>query len=259
MKTANNNGTRIAYETAGDGVPLVLVHANPFDHRLWLYQVARYRRRFRTLAMDLRGYGDSDKPTTPFTLRDMADDVLAVLDAEGIDRAIFMGASVGAGITLLIGLDNPDRVRGLVLVGGGARPGPIFQARRAGYGGPAFASYFATHIRELVGPAFRESELGAWLLQVFIDEAPALSGESIAQIFQALAGFDVFERLPTLAVPTLIVNGEHDLALEASREIAQRVRHSGHIIIPNVGHACCIEDPVAFERAVDPFLRQLSS
>src|SRR5579871_2800999 len=160
MKTANNNGTRIAYETSGDGVPLVLVHANPFDHRMWLYQVARYRRLFRMLAVDLRGYGDSDKPATPFTLRDMADDVLAALDAEGIDRAIFMGASVGASITLLIGLDTPERVRGLVLVGGGARPGPIFAARRAGYEGPAFASYLATHMRELVGPAFRESPLG---------------------------------------------------------------------------------------------------
>src|SRR5271163_392190 len=73
VKFATNGGVRLAYDTQGSGPALVLVHANPFDHRLWLYQVARYARTFRIVNVDLRGYGESDQPDGPFTLRDMAD------------------------------------------------------------------------------------------------------------------------------------------------------------------------------------------
>jgi len=94
VRYAMNGGVRIAYEVIGSGPPLVLVHANPFDRRMWLYQVAQYAPAFRTIAIDLRGYGESDKPNGTFTLRDMADDVVAVCRREHVARATFMGASV---------------------------------------------------------------------------------------------------------------------------------------------------------------------
>jgi 3-oxoadipate enol-lactonase len=70
---------------------MVLVHANPFDHRLFTYQIASLAPSFRLVAMDIRGYGRSDKPETPFTLNDMADDVLAVCAQEKITRAHLHG------------------------------------------------------------------------------------------------------------------------------------------------------------------------
>ena len=108
MPFASNRGVNIYYETYGEGPPMVLVHANPFDHRLFTYQIARFAPDFRLVALDIRGYGRSDKPETPFTLNDMADDVLAVCAQEKISRAAFMGVSVGSGIALLIGLDRPQ-------------------------------------------------------------------------------------------------------------------------------------------------------
>ncbi len=111
MPFASNHGVNIYYEVYGDGPPMVLVHANPFDRRLFTYQIARFAPYFRLVALDIRGYGRSDKPATPFTLNDMADDVLAVCAQEKIARAIFMGVSVGSGMSLLIGLDRPRDVR----------------------------------------------------------------------------------------------------------------------------------------------------
>ena len=86
MPYADNSGVRIYYEVAGEGDPMVLIHANPFDHRLWLYQLARFSERYRTIAVDMRGYGRSDKPTSVFSLRHMADDVVAVCE-QGAGRA----------------------------------------------------------------------------------------------------------------------------------------------------------------------------
>ena len=84
MPVSRGNGLDIAYEVAGAGPPLVLIHALPFDHNLWLYQVERFSARFRTLAMDLRGWGRSAKPRTAFLLGDMASDILGVLADEGM-------------------------------------------------------------------------------------------------------------------------------------------------------------------------------
>ena len=191
MPHAVNGDVRIAYEVEGDGPPLVLIHANPFDRRMWLYQVPQYAATFRTIAVDLRGYGGSDKPETPFTLRDMADDVVAVCRKENVERAAFMGASVGANIALAIGLDYPELVTSLVLVGGSARGTAVFADRIAGYLSGDVAGYQDAHIRALVSPAFAASPLGNWLLELFTSRAPALSGACIAQIFRALDAFEL--------------------------------------------------------------------
>ena len=63
------NGLKIYYEVSGEGLPFVMVHANPFDHNLWMYQIAHFSTYFKVIAIDIRGYGRSDKPETPFSSR----------------------------------------------------------------------------------------------------------------------------------------------------------------------------------------------
>jgi hypothetical protein len=140
MPFASNKGVRIYYETYGDGSPMVLIHANPFDHRLFTYQIARFSASYRLLAVDIRGYGRSDKPETPFTLEDMAEDVLAACAQEKIARAVFMGVSVGSGMSLLIGLDHPEMAQAIILVGGSSFGGANIQHRVDGYTSAAATS-----------------------------------------------------------------------------------------------------------------------
>src|SRR5215510_12176384 len=109
MPISRANGFEIYYETAGSGAPLVLIHALPFDHNLWLYQVERFSSRFRTIAMDLRGWGRSAKPRAPFTLEDMGRDILALLADEGVAwGAVVLGCSIGSKIALMLACDRPD-------------------------------------------------------------------------------------------------------------------------------------------------------
>jgi pimeloyl-ACP methyl ester carboxylesterase len=257
MPYAHNSDVSIYYESYGEGHPLVLVHANPFDHRLWTYQIPRYSTKFRTIAMDLRGYGRSSKPERRFNLRDMADDVLAVCKAEEIEHAIFAGVSVGSGIAMLLGLEQPAMVDALILVGGSSRGADDPTNQIEGYSAPDFARYFERHIKGLVAPGFADTPLGKWLLNLFIEDAPSLSGRCIAEIFRARSTCDMELRLPQLARPTLVINGEHDVSLAGGRLTASRIPGAMHAMIPGTGHACNIEDPRAFDDAVFPFLAKL--
>lgn len=233
---------------------MVLIHANPFDHRLWLYQVAHFSTWFRVVAIDIRGYGRSDKPTGEFSLRDMAEDVLAVCADLQIDEAVVMGASVGSGIALMLGLERPALCRALVLVGGGSG-GMHFERRIHGYAQLGVARYHREHLADLVAPQFAASRLGAYLLERFAQAGPSLSGAAIAQIFRARAAADMSERVPSLAMPTLVVNGEFDISLEDGRRTASLIPHAVHHVLPGTGHACCIEDPAGFDEIVESFLR----
>jgi pimeloyl-ACP methyl ester carboxylesterase len=78
MSYCSVNGIKIYYEVSGQGLPLLLIHANPFDHRLWQYQIASFSTFFKVVAVDLRGYGHFDKPTTDTSLAMLAEDVLGV-------------------------------------------------------------------------------------------------------------------------------------------------------------------------------------
>jgi 3-oxoadipate enol-lactonase len=248
------NDVDIWYEVTGAGPAMVFIHANPFDHDLWMYQVAHFSTWFRIISVDIRGYGRSAKVITPFSLGDMCGDVLGVMDDAGVASAICAGCSVGSGIALLLGLDNPDRFNALILVGGNSGASGRYQQRIDGYRGD-LADYHIKHMRELVSPQFAQTKLGQHLLNQFVEREPRLKGEAIAQVFMAGNHTDTTGRLPTMRVPTLVINGELDNSLPAGQRTARLVPGAVHKVLPSTGHACCIEDPAGFDTLVTEFLR----
>jgi len=255
MPYSTANSLKIYYEVSGEGFPFVMVHANPFDHNLWMYQIAHFSTYFKVIAIDIRGYGRSDKPSAPFTLKDMADDVLGVCRDKSVTEAILGGVSVGSGMALLLGLDYPELFKALILVGGSSGPGGAIDERIQGYTKVGIEKYHIQHLKELVAPDFPQTKLGKYLLKTYVERDPWLSGESIAQIFRARAGTDVTPRLGSMKVPTLVINGEYDNSLKAGQRTASLIPGAMHRILPKTGHACCIEDPAGFDEFVIEFLR----
>ena len=254
MPYSTANGLSIYYEVSGAGFPFVMVHANPFDHNLWMYQIAHFSTYFKVIALDIRGYGRSDKPATPFSLKDMADDVLGVCRDEGVTQAILGGVSVGSGIAILVGLEHPDMFKALILVGGSSGGAGSIDDRIHGYTETGVAKYHIQHLRELVAPDFPETKLGRYLLNTFVERDPWLSGASIAQIFRARGGMDMTPRLGAMKVPTLVINGEYDNSLKAGRRTASLIPGAVHKVLSKTGHACNIEDPAGFDELVVEFL-----
>jgi 3-oxoadipate enol-lactonase len=252
---SSSKGVKIYYEVSGEGLPFVMIHANPFDHNLWMYQIARFSTYFKVVAVDIRGYGRSDKPTTPFSLKDMTDDVFGVCRDLEISEAIIGGVSVGSGMALLMGLDHPELCKAIILVGGSSGPGGSIDRRIEGYTKVGVEKYHIQHLRALVTPAFAQSKLGSYLLNTFVERDPWLSGESIGQIFRARGGTDMTPRLGTMKVPALVINGEHDNSLAGGRKTASLIPGAIHRVLPNTGHACNIEDPAGFDALVMEFLK----
>lgn len=256
MPYSTRNGLKIHYEVHGAGPPLVLVHANPFDRRLWTYQISRFSPFYRVIAVDLRGYGLSDKPDDPFTLRDMADDVLGVCADESISKAIFAGVSVGSGIALLIATEEPEKAQAVVLVGGSSSGPRNVETIVKGFEGKELGSYLMTLMRGYVAPGFADTAIGQWLLKLFVENAHNLNATCIANIFRARGSYDMTDRLAGMRVPTLVINGEFDGSLPAGSKTAALIPGAEHFVLKNTGHACCIEDPAGFDAAVIAFLRR---
>src|SRR5919112_4353346 len=111
---AEVNGARIYYEVAGEGEPLVLVHAGIADSRMWEGQVAAFAARYRVVRFDLRGFGKTEMVEGPFSHHE---DLRGLLDFLGVERTHLVGCSMGGGAVLDFALEYPERVGDLVLVG----------------------------------------------------------------------------------------------------------------------------------------------
>ena len=257
MPFCETRGVRIHYDVQGQGEQMVLIHANPFDRRLWMFQAARYSAFYKVINIDLRSYGHSQTVLTRYSLPELKEDVLAVLAQEGVTSAIFMGVSVGSGLCLLMGLDHPDMTKAIVPVGGSASGPENVERITSQIHQETLAQDIMRLMVSYTAPGFAETPKGRWLLNQFIDRAGEMSAEGISNVFRARAGFDMAPRLPQMRVPTLVVNGEFDGSLERGKITATIVPGARHAVIKGTGHACVIEDPVGFDAAVVPFLRDL--
>jgi 3-oxoadipate enol-lactonase len=256
MPYSTRNGIKTYYEVSGEGYPLVLMHANPFDRRMFLYQVAHFSTFMKVINIDLRAYGYSDKPATRVTMIDLCEDVVAVCRQEGANQVVFAGVSVGGVMGLQLGLDHPEIFRALILVGCSSMPGDRYQSRIDGYMQQGVDKFHIQHLTDLVSKDFPQTKLGKYLLGMHTEMDPRLSAPAIAEIFNALQNRDLTARLPELKMPVLIMNGEFDNSLKRSKDMSTRIAGAEHRTIAGAGHACCLEDPATFDEHVMAFLKQ---
>jgi 3-oxoadipate enol-lactonase len=256
MPYSTQNNVKTYYEVSGAGYPLVFMHANPFDRRLFIYQVAHFSTFMKVINIDLRAYGYSDKPATATTMSELCADVVAVCQQESVTEAVFAGVSVGGVMGLQLGLDYPELFKALILVGCSSMPGDRYQSRIDGYMEQGVANFHIQHLTDLVSKEFAHSRLGRYLLGMHTEMDSKLSAPAIAEIFNALQNRDLTARLAELKMPVLIINGEFDNSLKRSQDMSRRIAGAEHRMIPGAGHACCLEDPASFDGHVMNFLKK---
>ncbi len=254
----SSSGVWLNYEVAGakNTDVLILLHANPFDSRMWLYQMAHLSQQFRVVALDLPGYGRSNPlGNKAISIADMAEDVRRLLAELRTDAAIVAGLSVGASIAMQFALDFQSHVKALIVAGGGAGtiPRTKMEERIKGYRQWGI-SYRREHIESLVTGEFASSDLGKYIISLFLKTNGTTDVESIMRIFEALGEHDVTNRLHEIKVPTLIRSGEEDTTLPRARELNKVIGGSQHAIIKGAGHACALEKPWEFDTLVLGFL-----
>jgi pimeloyl-ACP methyl ester carboxylesterase len=261
------DGVRLYYEEAGRGNAVIFVHEFAGDHRSWEPQLRYFSRRYRCIAYNARGYPPSDVPDEPskYSQERARDDVVAVLDHLGIEKAHVVGLSMGGFATLHVGLAHPQRARSLVIAGCGygAQPGDEERFRAEC---EAAAAAFETEgaqafLRYAAGPTrlrFRDKNPRGW--QAFADQLAGHSPRGAALTQRGVQMrrpmlYQLVDGMKRIDVPTLVMTGdEDDPCLEASLLLKRSIRTAGLVVLPRAGHTINIEDPEAFNAAVADFL-----
>jgi pimeloyl-ACP methyl ester carboxylesterase len=265
-KITTSDGTKLHCEEAGSGTPIVFVHEFAGDYRTWEPQMRYFSRTHRCITFSARGYPPSDVPEDPARYgQDIAcDDVVAVMDALGVDKAHIVGHSMGAYTALHVGILHPRRCISVTAAGCGwgslADPEQREAMRK-------FAASTALMFTEkgMVDAAAAYAESPGRLTHKYKDprgfaEFARMLGEHSAQ-GHALTMSMVQARRPTLfdmeavlrrfAVPLLVIVGdEDDACLEGSLFLKRTVPTAGLLVIPRSGHTITSEEPTAVNAAL---------
>ena len=257
-----DDGARLAYDDAGAGRAVVLVHGFPQSRRYWHPQLAALPAGVRALAPDLRGFGDSE-PRAPLSLDRHADDLVALLDHVGVARAVVCGLSMGGYVALALWRRHPARVRALVLAdtragaddaaGRARRDALVALARREGS-----AAVADTQLAGSLGRTTREREPArVAAFRALLSAAPV---EGIVGALLAMRDRpDATATLPTIAVPTLVLVGAEDVLtpVDEARRLAAGIVGARLAVIDGAGHASSWERPAAFTAELAAFVLAL--
>jgi 3-oxoadipate enol-lactonase len=260
--TRTADGVRIHHEVGGNhrGEPVLLVQGLGATTNGWWLQRLAFAPRHRTIAFDNRGTGASDKPRGRYSLDEMAEDAVAVLDATGIESAHVIGLSMGGVIAQLVALRHPERVRSLVLVSTACQHHQWRRELLAGWAATASEQGMQAVRREafrwLVGPrSFRRfwpavAAIGPLALRV----PPYAVAAQIGAILDADDGHRV--ALPDLPHRALVVVGNQDILTPRgdSEELADLIPRSELAVISGAAHGLTVEHASTFNRLVTDFL-----
>jgi 3-oxoadipate enol-lactonase len=240
---------------------VVLSHSLASSGRMWEQQVPALVDGYRVLRYDTRGHGGSDAPAGPYTLDDLGDDVIAMLDALDIERVHWIGLSMGGMIGQNLALRYPQRLLSLVLCDTTSRiPEP---AR------PIWDERIAVAEKNGMQPLCSET-MERWFTPPFLAaDGPEL--QAIREQFlytptsgyvgccQAIRELDYTGQLAKIALPVQLIVGAEDPSTppEASRVIQREIAGAALTVIDNGSHLCNVEQPTAFNRALIGFLEQV--
>ena len=248
----------LAHDERGSGPAIVLIHGHPFSRRMWTGQLDALSDEFRVVAPDLPGYGESPARGATITPRGLADAVVELMEALGIERATVVGLSLGGLVAMEFGLGNADRVDGLVLTATTAAPRTPEEAamRRAtaeGLERDGMLDHALEMAGRLFGPAARrEPALVLPILETMLTTSPAGAAAALRGRAERPA---YHELLGDLRVPSLVLAGDADFfsTAEITAQLVAALPDPEVVILPGIGHMPNLEAPEAFDRAVRTF------
>lgn len=247
------DGVRLNYELhgSGDAPPMILLEGMGGDIPGWRRNIPTLAGELRVIAYDFRGNGNSDEPRGPVTMRTFVDDTIALLDALGVQRSHVYGQSFGGMVAQELALTSPDRVRTLILGCTHAGSGRSVRAQdsKVPKGEPWRAMY---------SPGFPDRHPQHVAEDLRIGAAQPKHPEGGRRQWEAMQGFDSFDRLPSMRVPTLVLHGTEDLAVspENAKILAERIPGAELVLLEGAGHLYHSEQAAEADAAVLDFVRR---
>jgi pimeloyl-ACP methyl ester carboxylesterase len=264
MAEVSSDGARIVYEVFGNGPPVVLLHAFPANHGLWLPAVQTLLSRYRVILPDLRGHGDSDLGEGPATMAKHAADLARVMDDTGVGRAALVGNSIGGYIIFEFWRQYRERVSAIALCNTKAQSdSPEAKAARLQAAADVMEKgteqYFASQILRLMGETARVSrpDLVSGAMKMMRKMSPL----DVAMVQRGMAErLDSVATLRTISVPTLVITGTEDVitGVPEAELMHQNISISNLKILPKAGHYSPWEQPEEVGKLLRQFLDSTS-
>jgi 3-oxoadipate enol-lactonase len=259
MPKIMTNGCRLHVDIQGDGMPLIMLHGLGNSMASFRSDIEHFRVTRRTIAIDSRGHGASDRPPA-YTLQDHIDDVVSVIDELDLGKVAVIGSSMGSYVAQGAAIAIPDRISRLVLV-----------AAKSHGASSSSAVLLKEHADELEGATVQQQRdflygkilapsstaRRAEVLQLLCENRGSPQTDAEYKIAQsAVSNFDFRPRLREISAPTLIISGRYDPLNppEQGREIAHYISNSTFLLFENSGHLPRLEERVRYLAAVDAFL-----
>lgn len=248
------------YTVDGDGPWLVFSHSLACNVSMWAPQVAAFSGRYKVLCYDTRGHGQTSAPAGAYTLEQLADDAKALLDGLGIDSCHWVGLSMGGMIGQTFALKYPGIFKTLTLADTTSRypaeAAPMWQARIKTATENGMEPIVEPTLERWFTESFRKSSS-----EIVADIANAIRStpvDGFVGCCHAIPRIDVTSRLREIRVPALVIVGDQDPGTPPSmaREIHENLPGSELVIIPSAAHLSNLEQPEAFNRALDEFLQR---
>jgi pimeloyl-ACP methyl ester carboxylesterase len=248
------NGIDLSILEAGEGDALVFVHGVVTTSNIFRNYLSRYSPKFRGVAVDLRGYGDSEKPATGFNLNQFPRDLIALADKLQFQRPVWVGVSMGGMILQRLATENPERVRALVLVST-TDQAMVLDNDPKTIGNPREYSEVSKGI--IVNSFPKNTDPSVY--QPLLDRIPTWNADVLREALTSMSNFSMRGKLSSISVPTLIMVGKQDdcATPEIAREILQQIRGS-EVAEFETGHFMMAEDPASFSSVLGQFLRRLN-
>ncbi len=250
----------VRYVVSGrvDGPPVLLSNSLGSTHHMWGPQLTAFEERFLVIRYDTRGHGASPVPAGPYSIDDLTDDVVALLDGLGIERAHVVGLSLGGMTAMRLAARNPDRVNRLALLCTGAQLPPA----------QAWLDRAAT-VRAHGSAAVAEAVVARWFTPELLSAWPAARrdaeqmvastpAEGYAGCCEAIAELDLREQLSSISAPTLAIAGADDPATPPDKleEIVAAIPDSRLVIVERAAHLANAEQPAIVTSALIDHLEQ---
>lgn len=242
-KTINVNNISLAYARRGVGKPLMLVHGFPFDHTAWDEVASLLENDFDLILPDLRGFGDSMRVQSPYSIPDMADDLAALLDHLGIGKTAVAGHSMGGYVALAFANKYPQRVSGLALVSSQASADTPERKKGRYKTAQDVEEKGVAALAEAMTPKLSAHEkVQASVRDLILKQnQPGVIGALRAMAERE----DSAPLLASFTFPVVLIHGDADALIphEKSEEIAAVIPGAQITILPGAGHMPMLEFP----------------
>jgi pimeloyl-ACP methyl ester carboxylesterase len=259
-------GTRVRYLDVGDGPAVVLVHGFASSLETWVAVIPELKKSHRVLALDLKGFGWTDRPQGDYSPAAQARIIQALMDARGVKKAAVVAHSWGASVALALALQAPERVSRLALYDAWVYESQIptffHFARAPALGEVLFGLFYGERSDERIGLAFYDQKFVTETLVEEVEKSLQRPGTRAAAL-AAVRGqrfFEIEANYAQVKVPVLLLWGREDLTTPVSigERLQRQLPSSKLVVYPRCGHFPMLEAPAESTRELSAFLEELT-